>query len=351
MNIDDIETPAILIDLDRAEANLRRAQDYADTHGLPFRPHIKTHRLPTFAHRQVALGARGITCQKLGEAEVMADAGLGDILLTFNILGAAKLDRLAALHDRIRIAVVADNAAVIGGYAARFTDPGHPLEVMIECDTGAARNGVQDADQGLELARLIDAAPGLRFLGLMTYPPKAPEATGTWLAEAKEVIEAAGIAVPEISSGGSPGLYSAHLTGGLTEYRPGTYIYSDRMQVAAGLGTLEDCALSVLATVVSRPTADRAVLDAGSKSLAADTCVAPGHGHIMEYPEAVVDKLSEEHAVVDLSACNTRPEVGARVRVIPNHACVVSNLFENVHLMHGARVEEVMAVAARGKSI
>ena len=350
MDLDSIDTPAILVDLDRMEANLARAQAYADGHGLALRPHIKTHRLPAFAKRQVALGAIGITCQKLGEAEVMADAGLTDILVTFNIIGAAKLERLATLHERIRIAVVADNLPAIDGYAARFTDPDHPLEVMIECDTGAARNGVQDAGQALDLARRINAAPGLRLRGLMTYPPNAPAATGRWLAEAKRTIEAAGIAVPEVSSGGSPGLYSAHETGGLSEYRPGTYIYSDRMQVAAGLGTLDDCALSVLLTVVSHPTPDRAVLDGGSKALAADTCAAPGHGHIMEFPDAVVAKLSEEHAVVDVSKCAARLDVGARVRVIPNHVCVVTNLFEKVHLVRGNTVEEVLEVAARGKS-
>src|SRR5690606_30542362 len=350
MNIDDIDTPAILIDLDRVEANLARAQAYADGNGFALRPHIKTHRLPDLARRQVELGAKGITCQKLGEAEVMADAGLTDILITFNIIGTAKLDRLAALHDRIRIAVVTDNATVTEGYAARFTDSDHPLDVMVECDTGPGRNGVQDPGQALAMARQIVAAPGLRFRGLMTYPPKDAKATGEWLADAKRVIEQAGIAVPEVSSGGSPTLYSAHETESMTEYRPGTYIYSDRMQVAAGLGTLEDCALSVLMTVVSLPTETRAVLDGGSKALAADLCAAPGHGHIVEYPDAIAAKLSEDHAVVDLSASAAKPQVGARVRVIPNHVCVVSNLFDKVHLMRGTVVEEVLNVAARGRS-
>ena len=350
MQLDDIETPAALVDLDRVEANLARAQTYARTHDLPLRPHIKTHRLPLFAQRQIDLGAIGITCQKLGEAEVMADAGLADILVTYNIIGAAKLDRLARLHDRVRIAVVADSEAVVEGYAARFDDPSHPLDVMVECDTGAERCGVQSPEEAADLAARIAAAPGLAFRGLMTYPPADPARTGAWLTGARDRIEAAGLEVPVISSGGSPCLYSAHETAGVTEYRPGTYIYSDRMQVAAGLGTLEDCALTVLATVVSRPTADRAVLDAGSKALAADLCAAPGHGHLVEYPRAVIAKLSEEHAVVDLSACEQRPEVGDRVRIVPNHVCVVTNLFERVHLARGGAVEDVVPVAARGKS-
>jgi D-serine deaminase-like pyridoxal phosphate-dependent protein len=350
MNIDDIDTPAILIDLDVMEANLARAQNYADKHGFALRPHIKTHRLPAFAKKQEALGAKGINCQKLGEAEVMADAGLTDILVTYNIIGAAKLDRLAALHDRVRMAVVADNAPVIEGYIARFTDPAHPLDVMVECETGAERNGVQSPEQALELARMIDAAPGLRFRGILTYPPAKPKETGEILMRIKQVIEAAGIKVPVVSSGGSPAFYSAHETEGINEYRAGTYIYSDRMQAAFGMGTLEDCALTVLMTVASRPTDTRAVLDGGSKALAADLCPKPGHGHIVQYPDAVIAKLSEEHAVVDLSACTDKPKVGDRVQVIPNHVCVVVNLFEKVHLMRGNKVEQVVEVAARGKS-
>lgn len=154
--------------------------------------------------------------------------------------------------------------------------------------------------------------------------------------------------MPVASSGGSPGLYSAAEVGGVTEYRPGTYIYSDRMQVSWDLGTLEDCALTVLATVVSRPTETRAVLDTGSKALAADTCDLPGHGHIVEHPDAVISGLSEEHGVVDLGASATRPAIGDKVRVIPNHVCVVSNLFDTVHLSRGGEVTEEVRVAARG---
>lgn len=347
MQISDIDTPAVLIDMARAEANLERAQTYSDGHNLPLRPHIKTHRLPMFAKMQEALGAKGITCQKLGEAEVMADAGLADILLTFNIIGPAKLDRLAALHARIRIAVVADNAAVVDGYAARFTDAAYPLDVMVECETGAVRCGVPTPGAAAELAARIDAAPGLRFHGLMTYPPA--HGMDNWLPRARDLIVANGGTCDVISSGGSPRLYHAHETTGVTEYRPGTYIYSDRMQVGWGLGTLDDCALTVLATVISLPEPGRAVLDAGSKALAADLCADPGHGVLMEYPGAVVTKLSEEHGVVDLSGAEKRPVVGERVRIIPNHACVVSNLYDVVHLLRDSGVEPV-PVAARGRS-
>ncbi|MCR8722712.1 D-TA family PLP-dependent enzyme [Frigidibacter sp. ROC022] len=351
MHIDEIDTPAVLIDMDRVEANLARAQAYADANGLPLRPHVKTHKLPEMALKQVALGAVGITCQKLGEAEAMADGGLTDIFLPYNILGAAKLDRLAALNDRVTLAVTADSAETVAGYAARFGKDA-PLKVLVECDTGAGRCGVQTAGQAVALARQIAAAPGLIFGGLMTYPPKGGVARAdAWLKEAKTALEAAGLPPETISSGGTPDLMKAAEGSVTTEYRPGTYIYSDRMQVALGHGTLDDCALTVKATVVSRPTGDRAVLDTGSKALAADPAPAPmrGHGHIVEYPDAIVQALSEEHAVVDLSACDARPRVGETVRVIPNHACVVTNLHDRVYLIRGDQVEREARITSRGK--
>lgn len=351
MHIDDIDTPAVLIDLDRVEANLARAQAYADENGLRLRPHVKTHKLPGMAARQMALGAVGITCQKIGEAEAMADGGATDIFLPYNILGAAKLDRLAALHGRVRLSVTADSAETVAGYAARF-DADAPLTVLVECDTGAGRCGVQTPEAAVALAREIDAAPGLRFGGLMTYPPKnGVREADDWLVRARDALQAAGLEAEVISSGGTPDLMRAAEGGATTEYRPGTYIYSDRMQVALGHGALEDCALTVKATVVSRPTEDRAVLDSGSKALAADRAPAPaeGHGHLLGYPEAVITVLSEEHGVVDVSACARKPAIGETVRVIPNHACVVTNLFDRVHLVRGDRVEEVADITSRGK--
>lgn len=350
MHISDIETPAVLIDLDIVEANLKRAQDYADAHNLPLRPHVKTHKLPRFAHAQMALGAIGITAQKLGEAEAMADGGLTDIFLPYNILGKSKLGRLSALHDRVTLSVTADSLVTIAGYADRFKDTAHPLAVLVECDTGADRCGVQTADQVLDLARAISDAPGLLFGGLMTYPPRGGmEHTNSWLKVAITALTEIGLAPLVVSNGGTPDLMHAASVTAATEHRPGTYIYNDRMQVAWGHCTLKDCALTVLATVVSRPIPDRAVLDSGSKALAADQSPLPGYGHIPLLPESVITGLSEEHAVVDLAACTTRPEVGDRVRVIPNHACVVSNLFDAVYLMRGDTVEDVAAITSRGK--
>src|SRR5688500_18860330 len=166
-----LDTPCVLIDLDGVEANLKRAQEHADANGYRLRPHIKTHKLPKFARRQVELGAAGITCQKLGEAEVMADAGLSDIFLPYNILGRPKLERLAALHGRVRLSVTVDSTETLAGLSATFTDRAHALAVLVECDTGMGRCGVQTPAEAVRLATEIDRAPGLHFGGLMTYPP------------------------------------------------------------------------------------------------------------------------------------------------------------------------------------
>jgi D-serine deaminase-like pyridoxal phosphate-dependent protein len=350
LHIDAIETPAVLIDIDRVEANLARAQAYADGHKLKLRPHIKTHKLPLFAHRQVALGAIGITCQKLGEAEVMADAGLDDILLPYNILGQEKLARLVSLARRVRLTATADSRATIGGYSEAFAAAGGTLTVLVECDTGMGRCGVGTPEDAVALAQSIEQAPGLRFGGLMTYPAAGKvKENAAWLAEAVAALGRAGIAAAVVSNGGTPDLWSAHEVGAATEHRPGTYIYLDRMQVAKGVGTFADCAMTVLATVVSRPNANRAILDAGSKALSSDTVGMTGFGMITNYPDTVIAGLSEEHGNVDLSRSGAKPAIGERVRVLPNHACVVTNLFDRVYLVSGDRVVDAVAVAARGR--
>jgi D-serine deaminase-like pyridoxal phosphate-dependent protein len=343
------DTPCVLIDMARVEANLRRAQAEADRLGLKLRPHVKTHKLPRLARRQIELGAVGITVQKLGEGEVMAEAGLEDIFLPYNIIGVPKLARLKALNARVVLTVTADSPETVAGYAATFS-PDKPLNVLVECDTGLGRCGVQSPAQALALARQIVLAPGLRFGGLMTYPGAGRRAEAeAWLAEAKGLLETAGIACPVISSGGTPDLFRGQPGSVVTEYRPGTYIYNDRTQVEAGAAGWEDCALTVLATVVSRPTASRAVLDSGSKALTSDLGGLKGFGRIAGYETAFIRNLSEEHGVVELAAPCDLPRIGETVRIIPNHACVVTNLFDAVHLVWPDGRIETVPVAARGK--
>ncbi|TJV41873.1 MAG: D-TA family PLP-dependent enzyme [Mesorhizobium sp.] len=347
--IHDLDTPSILIDAARAEANIARAQAHADKNGLKLRPHIKTHKLPYWARKQVAAGAVGITCQKIGEAEVMADAGLTDIFLPYNILGRAKLERLLALHRRVILSVTADSTQTIDGLAATFTDAGHRLTVLVECDTGMGRCGVQTAGEAVGLARQIDTAKGLAFGGLMTYPAagRAAEAEA-WLANASQALAVCGLACERISSGGTPDMWRSSKDSVVTEYRPGTYIYLDRYQVAKGVGALDDCALTVLSTVVSHPTPTRAILDSGSKALSSDTLGLPDFGELLGVSGARVIGLSEEHGTVTLSG-DGKLKIGERVRVVPDHCCVVTNLFDEVNLIDGETVLETLPVAARGR--
>lgn len=344
-----LDTPVVVVDLDVAERNIDRFQAYADGHGLAVRPHIKTHKLPFLARRQVRAGAVGITCQKVSEAEAMvADGGLDDVLITYPILGAAKLERLKALAARVRLAVVADDAAVVDGLAQAFaSEP--PLRVFVECDTGAERCGVQTPEAALTLAQRIDAAPGLAFAGFMTYPRAGgPAGAQRFLSAAKGLAESAGLAVDVVTSGGSPDMWRAHEAPVVTEYRPGTYVYMDRSLVLDGTCTLEDCALSVLATVVSVPTDRRAIIDAGSKTLSSDIRTMTGYGHVLGRRDLVIDQLSEEHGrLVSQGPIGLR--VGDRVRIVPNHACVVTNLFDEVTTVRGAEVEGPVNVAARGR--
>jgi len=351
MRVEELETPIPVIDLDRVEHNLAKMQAYCDSYDLRLRPHIKTHKMPAFACRQMELGACGITCQKLGEAEVMVDAGLDDILISYPLIGPAKALRLAALARRVKMSVAVDNPFALETAAQAARAAGNPIGVLVEFDSGNKRTGVVSVDQALDLARRVGEAEGLRFEGLMTYPSTA--ATSAFVAEAKRRFADAGITISVVSGGGTPNAWNAHEIAGLSEVRVGTYIYHDRATVGAGTASLDECALCLHATVVSRPTEDRAVIDAGTKSLTSDLVapsVGPGYGLILGYPDAVIERLNEEHGVVDLSRCEERPALGERVRIVPNHVCVVSNLHDEVVMSRDGRVVDTWRVAARGKT-
>ena len=336
-----IDTPAAVVDLDRLERNLARWQAYCDDAGLRNRPHVKTHKCLEIGLMQVELGARGITCQKLGEAEVMVDAGIDDVLIPYNLLGEGKLRRLTALLERARISVTVDDAALLPGLARAARDAGRELPVLVECDTGLGRAGVQTPEAAVALARTIEEP--LRFGGLMSYP--VLERTAAFLTAAAEELD------PEIVSvGGTPTMWSAaELVGLVNEYRAGVYAFYDRNSIAAGAATLDDAALTVHATVVSRPSRERALLDAGSKCLSSDRGPDEAMGTILEAPASSIVKLDEEHAYVRLGDGDAL-ELGQRVRVVPNHACAVSNLFDEFVLERAGQPEGSWRVAARGKS-
>ena len=356
-----LETPAVTIDLRIMEDNIRRVQQHLSKHGIANRPHIKTHKIPALGKLQMQAGAIGITCQKLGEVEVFTDAGVtDDVLLTFNILGRQKTDRLMALSKRLkRLAVVLDNETVARGLSEAAVRHGGDVPFLVECDTGMGRNGVQTPQAALDLARAAMKLPHMHFEGIMTFPLRAPGASLTnpkmsapgslaFFKEALRLFKQAGIAVPVVSGGGTPATFTVQDYPMLTEHRAGTYIFCDVMTVAAGAATWDNCAMRVRATVVSRPTAERAVFDCGTKVLTSDQYTVTGYGHVMEYPDAVIPHLSEEHGVIDLSKCKKKPEIGEVIHVVPNHCCVVSNMVDELYGVRDGKVETTWRVAARG---
>ena len=349
-SLDGLETPVPVIDLAIVERNIVRWQMRCDALKLTNRPHIKTHKLVPLARAQLAAGARGITVQKLGEAEVMADAGISDMLLTFNVVGRGKLERLAALARRTDIAVTVDSAEVAEGVAWAAEMAGRAIRVLIECDTGAGRCGVQSPSAALELARAIADTKGLKLGGLMTYPKTGERAPmAAFLAQALELLHRAGQPCETVSTGGTPEMWKDDGLSVATEYRAGTYIYQDRSQIAAGAAAEADCALTVLATVVSRPTAQRGIIDAGSKALTSDQLGLTGYGILLGADKAIVYALSEEHGFLEVSGLALPPKIGDRVRIVPNHVCPVSNLFDRVAIARGTEVLGYASVDARGK--
>ncbi len=342
-------TPSLVIDLDVVERNIARTQALCEAAGLANRPHIKTHKIPALARMQRDAGAKGIVCQKVGEAEVMADGGLDDILISYNILGEEKVARLGALLRRVSLTVAADNPTTVSGLPPAGLAAGRDLAVVVECDTGRERAGVETAAEAIALAKDIASRPGLRFAGFMFYPPEGEKVrTQRFLDEAIAGVRAAGLDPVIVSSGGTPNLRHLGLVQGFTEHRAGTSIYNDRMMVAAGVASEADCALTVYTTVVSRAGPERGILDAGSKTLTSDTGGLDGFGHIIEHPGARIAKFAEEHGFLDLSGCNDRPKVGDVVRVIPNHVCPVVNLQDRVVAVRGDEIVGEMDVAARG---
>ena len=347
--IEDLETPVPLIDIDVVDRNLKRWQDRCAQLGIANRPHIKTHKLVPLAKYQIALGAKGITVQKLGEAEAMAEGGITAMLLTFNVVGAPKLKRLASLARRVDISVVADSTVVVEGLGQAGRSAGRDIAVLVECDTGAGRNGVQSPQAAAALAREIDATSGVAYGGLMTHArPGTRREAEAFLMAARDLAKEAGLETNVVSTGGSPDMWLDDGLDVVTEYRAGTYVYFDRSLVVRGTCGWDDCALTVLSTVVSRPTADRALIDAGSKALTSDLLGLKGYGVVHGLADAPVYDLNEEHGFLDITGLQRKPSVGDRVRVVPNHVCPVTNLFDRVVFVRGDTVLGAVKVDARG---
>jgi D-serine deaminase-like pyridoxal phosphate-dependent protein len=347
--LDDLDTPSVTILLDRLESNISRAQRLVAARGIANRPHIKTHKIPAIGRMQMEAGAVGLTCQKLSEAEAFIRSKVcDDILLSFNIVGRQKTERLIELSEGVRrLAVVADNETVITGLAEAGRRHGREIPLLIECDTGFGRNGAQSPEAVRELARFASDQAGVRFEGLMTFPNKAPD-TCEFLSRALELCAEDRIEVPIVSGGGTPALKTLGDFPMMTEHRAGTYVFNDVMMMEAGFATLADCAMHVRTTVVSTPTPDRAIVDAGSKVLTHERYYVEHFGRVVEYPDAIVVRLSEEHGVIDFARSARKPKVGEVISIIPNHCCVVSNMVDEVYGVRDGNVDVVWPVTARG---
>ncbi len=362
LRIDDLDTPAVVIDLDIMEANLARMAAFCRDHHLALRPHTKTHKVPELAHRQIRSGACGITVAKVGEAEVMAAAGLDNILIAYPVIGTQKVERLARLARRARMTVALDSREAAEGISAGLAPSGTSVGVLVEINTGFGRCGVTIGPAAVDLARSVQSLPGLNFRGVMVYPGNFltdPDKHAALLAaerardqEIVDVFAKAGLPLEVFSAGSTP---SAPLTGELpavNEIRPGTYIYNDMNTVGSGACTLADCAATVLVTVVSTAVPGKAMMDGGSKTFSSDalrTGKASGYGYIVEDPDAVVSGFNEEHGHIDLSVSQKKYRVGQRLRAIPNHVCAMINLHDQVYGVRGEIVEVVWNVAGRGK--
>jgi D-serine deaminase-like pyridoxal phosphate-dependent protein len=359
-----LRTPAVLIDRAKAHRNLDRMQAEANARGIRLRPHTKTHKSPLVAQWQIDRGAIGICCAKLGEAEVFADAGVKDIRLPYPI-NPSNAARVLALLDRTHLSFIVDHPAVAKQWSDAMVRAGQQVDVLVKIDVGFHRCGIDpDTRDVLPMIKEVAALPGLRLKGLLSHAGQTyhahsedglrimAQAEAQTMGDIAERCRKNGVPVEEVSAGATPPARFSIQQKEFTEYRPGNYVYFDRTQVALGAATLDDCALTVLATVVSKPAADRIIFDSGSKTLTNDGARGftdtPGFGAVIGHDNLLVERLSEEHATVKVLNGSTTLEPGDRVRIIPNHSCVVSNLVDQAWLVDGDTIEP-LPIAARGR--
>ena len=358
-SLDQLETPVPVVDLDRLERNLDRMAEYTGAHRLALRPHTKTHKSPRIGAEQVRRGALGLTCATPLEAEVMASV-CDNLLLAYPPVGDPKLRRILSLPEHVNLTVALDSVESAEQLARAAAERGRTVGVYVELDIGMHRVGVAGAEELLSLVRFVAERPPLVYRGIEFYPGHIRGGDTTVrqidrlqldLAETLGILERAGLSPPAVSGGSTPTVWQSHRIEGLTEIRPGTYVYNDRVTVLAGACEWNDCALSVLATVVSTAVSGQAVVDTGSKSLGREPSgtAEDGFGALLDRPEVRVARLSEEHGILDLGATGWRPRIGERVRIVPNHVCVAVHLHEAIYGVRGDAVETGWPVTARGR--
>jgi len=362
MHLHEIATPALTIDLGILERNLDRLANYSRQHRIGLRPHTKTHKTPEVARMQVERGAVGITVAKVGEAEAMAAGGLDDILIAYPIYGRENLRRLATLARARRLLVSLDSEATAQELSRAASEQSATVGVLVEFDSGFHRCGLGPGPACVELAKKIEKLPGLKFRGLMTFfgsvwgtedeRKKEIREVAKKVKKALQAFHEARMAVEIVSGGSTPSAEFAHEVPGLTEIRPGTYVYNDLNTYYQGLCRLENCAARVVTTVVSTAVPGRAIIDAGSKTFSSDPLGSgpkTGHGYVAEAPDAKLIKLNEEHGHLDITGSKHHFQVGEVLTVIPNHVCACVNMHDEVFQVRNDEVVGCWRVAARGK--
>jgi D-serine deaminase-like pyridoxal phosphate-dependent protein len=364
VQLNDMPTPAVIIDLAIAKRNIAKLAEYGRQHSLGIRPHTKTHKSAMMARLQTEAGAVGLTVAKVGEADVMLPE-TDDLLVAYPALDPHRSARVAELAKRKTVRVGIDSAfaaEAIGGAAAAA---GSTVGVLVDIDVGHHRTGVQSPGAALELAQIVSNTRGLRLDGIMCFPGQLKDPADQQaeslapmeaiLRETVELWKRAGLDAKIVSGGSSPTAYQSHHVKSLTEIRPGTYIYNDANMISGGFVGVEDCAVRIACTVVSEAVPGKVVIDAGSKTLTYDRrMIDPdngGFGYVVEYPQAKVERLSEEHGEVSVANSERRPRLGERVHVIPNHVCPCINLHDQVYLKREDGTVEMMRVDARGKVV
>ncbi len=360
-----LDTPSLLIDADRMERNLQEMAGVAADAGVALRPHIKTHKSPSLALRQLELGAGGITVAKIGEAEVMADAGIRDIRIAYPIVGEPKLKRLSQLMERADVSISLDNVDVARGLSDLGARIGRKIPVLLKINTGLDRVGVTPPE-AVEIGKLIADLPGVNLVGILTHEghalheaslegaQQAARQAGKAMVDTAEEMRRAGLDIREVSVGSTATAREIAYVPGVTEIRPGTYIFNDLNEITIGVATEDTCALTVLVTVVSIPAADRVVVDSGSKTLTSDLLGPPsgkeGHGYVKGHPDVTIARLTEEHGMLIVKDARSRFSIGQQLEIIPNHICPVVNLADVMYLMRNGECEGQVEVLARGKN-
>ena len=361
-HISELETPALLIDLDRMTDNLQRVADYAAEHKLSLRPHTKTHKNPVIGKMQLDLGAIGLTVAKVGEADVIVTTGTPELLVAYPIIGESKLERLMKVARQTRVIVGLDDVAVAQGLSDAARSAGLEIGVFAEADLGMNRVGLRPGEALISLARAVLRLPNLRLDGVEFYYGHVNKLLPDWeeklvglsaqVKQIREDFDRVGIELKVISGGSTPMLFHSHQIEGMTEMRPGTYVFNDVMQVGMGSATWDNCAVTIMTTVVSTARPGFAVIDGGSKTFTSDGARAggePSFGRVTEAPESRFYKMNEEHGYLEIRGAPSPVRIGDRLRIIPNHVCVAVNMHEYVYGIRGETVEQVWKVEARGK--